>query len=76
MQVNIFFLLTLHFFIATIQIGVIVQVCYTPQARWLSDLFNQVPRWLSDLFNQVPKQCVNIIIHMSAGQLMTATEHW
>ena len=45
MQVNNFFLLTrllfidLHFFIATIQIGVIVQVCYTPQARLLSNLF-------------------------------------
>ena len=33
----------LHFFIATIQNGVIVQACYTPQARWLSDLFNRVP---------------------------------
>ena len=38
MQVNIFFIdfalrllfIDLHFFIATIQIGVIVQVCYTP----------------------------------------------
>ena len=26
-------LIDLHFFIATIQIGVIVQVCYTPQAQ-------------------------------------------
>ena len=51
MQVNFFFIdlglrllfIDLHFFIATIQIGVIVQVCYTPQARWLSDLFNRVP---------------------------------
>ena len=33
----------LHFFIATIQIGVIVQVCYTLKVRWLSDLFNRVP---------------------------------
>ena len=41
MQVNNFFIdlalrllfIDLHFFIATIQIGVIVQVCYTPQAR-------------------------------------------
>ena len=44
MQVNNFFIdlalrllfIDLHFFIATIQIGVIVQVCYTPQARLLS----------------------------------------
>ena len=47
MQVIIFFInlalrllfIDLHFFIATIQIGVIVQVCYTPQARLLSNLF-------------------------------------
>ena len=47
MQVNNFFIdlalrllfIDLHFFIATIQIGVIVQVCYTPQARLLSNLF-------------------------------------
>ena len=37
MQVDKFYLSTLlsidlHFFIATIQIGVIVQVCYTPPA--------------------------------------------
>ena len=48
MQVNNFFFIDLalrllfidlHFFIATIQIGDIVQVCYTPQARLLSNLF-------------------------------------
>ena len=45
MQVNNFDLalrllfIDLHFFIATIKIGVIVQVCYTPQARFLSNLF-------------------------------------
>ena len=47
MQVNNFFIdlalkllsIDLHFFVATIQIGVIVQVCYTPQARLLSNLF-------------------------------------
>ena len=41
MQVNIFFIdlalrlfyIDLHFFIATIQIGVIVQVCYTPHLQ-------------------------------------------
>ena len=33
------FFIDLHFFMATIQIGVIVQVCYTPQAQLLSNLF-------------------------------------
>ena len=53
MQVNKFFFidlalrllfLDLHFFIAAIQIGVIVQVCYTPQARLLSNLFTSCLR--------------------------------
>ena len=35
-------LIDLHF--ATIQIGVIVKVCYTPKARLLSDLFISVYR--------------------------------
>ena len=43
LRLLLLFIDRLHFFIATIQIGVVVQVCYTPQARWLSDLFNRVP---------------------------------
>ena len=33
----------LHFFIATVQIGVIVQVCYTPQARLPQSFIHFVP---------------------------------
>ena len=37
-------LIDLHFFIATFQIGVIVQVCNTPQAHLLSNLFTSCLR--------------------------------
>ena len=63
MQVNKKILLTLlsgiidlHFFIATIQIGVIVQLCYTPQARLPSVCNLYISRVCS---SQVPRTSVN-----------------